>query len=122
MVDRLAQQYPAIHAKVVDLPVSEQNRLAIAIAEHVLDAVNETDRPADRASAQASVTKLDELAMDAQDSDERSGQEYGELFSRARAMSAWLLASFDGAPTEAIYESLASADNSADIEALIDRA
>jgi hypothetical protein len=74
VVDRLAQQYPALHAKVVALPASEQNRLAIAIAEHVLDAVNETGRPADRASAQASVC-----------------------------------------------ESLASADNAANIEALIDR-
>jgi hypothetical protein len=37
-------------------------------------------------------------------------------------MNAWLLASFDDAPTEAIYESLASADNSAEIEALTDSA
>ncbi len=104
------------------MPASEQKRLGITIAEHVLNAVNETERPADLASAQVSVTRLDELAWDAQDSDEASSQKYVELFSRARAMNAWLLAWFDDAPTEAIYESIASAGGSADIEVLIDSA
>jgi hypothetical protein len=63
------------------------------------------------------------MAWEVQSSDQTStSEEYATLFWQARAMNAWLFARFDAAPSEAVYEALASCDSPSEIVSLIDRA
>lgn len=119
VVDRLAQQYPEIHAKLLAMAPVERHRCAKAIAEHVLATTGQAHPPKDRADAEAAVQLLDEQAWEAEGANPET---YASLFSRARAMNAWLLARFDDRPTEAVYEAMATSADQALIVSFIDGA